>query len=381
MVECPMDAISFLEDKYGFKYPSINDAKCISCGKCLKVCSYRNRKNNNNLNSPLEAYAATSKDIQLAKGSTSGGVYATLAKEFLLKGHYVCGAIMHYTDNSLSVNHILTNQVDRLSELQGSKYVQSDTWQAFYNIKKLVSERKYVLFCGTPCQVDAIKKIIGDSEYLYTIDLICHGVPSQKMFQDFMNNFTQTYKIPISSFIFIDKECKRSWSSRIHTVDGHKLYIHSNFLSYYQLFLKGIIYRKNCYNCPYANLNRVGDITIGDYWGIESCHKKEIEEGIVDLNKIWSCILVNSEKGKRMLMEYGSNLELISSLDKCIAKHNNQLNSPSVEPKERSFLLQLYASSGYKAIEKKYQKNYGGAIHFKWNMLKDILRNKKRIKK
>ena len=378
MIACPMDAVSMVEDNYGFKFPKINYSKCISCGKCLKICSYKKRimKCENRL--PLQSYAATSKDIQLENDSTSGGVFATLAKEFLKKDNYICGAVMHYTGGILHVNHIVTNNIYDLPELQGSKYVQSDAWQSFRDIQKIISEGKYVLFCGTPCQVDAIRKLTGDSEYLYTIDLICHGVPSSKMLQDFFGNFSQNLKISIKKFAFRDKECKRSWCSRVQTKHGYKIYIHSRYLSYYQMFLEGTIYRKNCYNCPYANMNRVGDITIGDYWGIENCHKNEIEDGIIDLNKIWSCIIVNSEKGKKMLREFGSNLHLIPSRAKYIAKYNKQLNVPSIEPAERASVLQLYASFGYKAVEKYYRRKNGGEIHFSWNMFKDIILNKRR---
>lgn len=275
---CPRNAISMVEDEYGCKYPIINESICIKCGKCLKMCKYQNVKSGKN---PIVAYAAKTKNEQILNKSASGGIFASLAYEIIALGGYVAGAVLEFNQNQkITVHHILSNNKGNIELMQGSKYVQSDAWRCYKEVIQIVKSGKQVLFCGTPCQVDAIKQITGNPDNLITIDLICHGVPPARMLQDYLKVMGKTLGGHITGFQFRDKTCHKEWTSKITIKKGKKeknYFIPSRFVSFYKYFLESVIYRENCYTCPYANLKRVADLTIGDFWGIEQYHKDDLE--------------------------------------------------------------------------------------------------------
>lgn len=360
---CPKNAIIMEENELGFKYPKIDETKCINCGLCKKACHYKKEKSY--LKQPIKSYAAVEKNKNLLLNSASGGVFAEIAQNILKNNGIVYGCSMNLKENN-SIKHIRISELEELSKLQGSKYVQSDIANTYKQTKEDLENGKIVLFSGTPCQIDGLYGYLLGKEYknLYTIDIICHGTPNQKMFKDFIEFLENKNDVKIIDFKFRAKKKEKSLLSYITyiTKNGNKCskFIPAFNLSYYQLFLDGKTYRDNCYSCPYATSKRIGNITIGDFWGIKEEHPNEI-----DSKNGVSCIIVNDERGKKLLKKYNKDLITIDSEFKKIARHNKQLNVPSKLDDERSKLMNIYREEGYKEIDKYY---------FKKNKLKNSLK-------
>lgn len=347
---CPRQAISMQKDEYGFLYPQIDESKCIKCGLCLKTCAFQNSELKN---IPIKTYAAQSDNTDL-KESASGGIFASIATNVLREGGVVYGAAMEIEHDKLTLRHIaVENDVD-LIKLQGSKYIQSSTENIYRDIKKKLNDNRLVLFSGTPCQVDGLNSYLGKKyENLITMDIICHGVPNNQMFQDYISLLEEKYKDKIIDFKFRDKTKGWSLTAKGYTAKGYTAIIPANVSSYYYMFLKSYIYRDSCYSCKYACKNRCGDITIGDYWGIEKAHPevlKENESGLDYKNGI-SCLIVNTEHGIQVLEKYKSDLRLLDSAFEKTAKENGQLNHPSnLNVEKRTLVFNLYKQN-YKAVE------------------------------
>lgn len=379
---CPKNAISIIENEQGFTYPIINSDMCICCEVCKKNCAYQNTQENN---APQYAYAAVVKDELLLKESASGGVFAGIAREILKNDGVVFGCSMEIEDDILTPKHIMVERQEDLVKLQGSKYVQSIMGDTYQQVKKELLAGKIVLFSGTPCQVDALKHYLGKKEYsnLITIDLICHGVPGVKFFQDYIKNLQKKNHGKIIDFKFRDKSLGWGLNGSYSYIDGkgrmHKRIIESWESSYYSLFLASDTYRVSCYSCKYANLQRVGDLTIGDFWGIENVHPEYLISGGGSLDEIngISCILVNTKRGKQCIEKYGKFFDLNVSLPQNVAKGNRQLNHPSSVGKNREKIFMLYQEGGYDAVEKWYNKQLG--IKKYWYRLKKVIKTCRRL--
>lgn len=363
---CPRNAIFMYEDEFGFSYPAIDDSLCIRCGKCTKVCAFQKIDETNN---PIGAYAAISKNRAQAGESASGGVFAALAEKMIYDDGVVFGAA--FTED-YGVEHICIDKVSGLSCLQGSKYVQSRLGNSYQDVKKFLQEGKNVLFSGTPCQVAGLNAYLGRKyDNLFTIDIICHGVPSQKLFQSYLHYNEKKYNGILKFFSFRDK--RKGWGINgrmiVKTRNGKEknVTLWQSGCSYLFYFIKGWIYRENCYHCKYASKNRPGDITIGDFWGIEKQHPNYIGRRGWDERDGISSIIVNTNKGNDLLKKYGNVLEMKKSSFNDIAIGNAQLNAPCIEPPERKKVLTLFEMDGWAGIEKYYDsiigmKKYGSFI-------------------
>lgn len=201
---CPVSAITMCENEEGFLVPKIDQEKCIDCGLCDRHCPILSDKRNEN--QVLEVYAAAAKD-DIRMKSSSGGIFSVLAEKILEEGGYVCGAA--FDQDFMGVSHTIISDKEGLEKLQGSKYVQSAIGDVYQKIKKLLEEGKKVLFSGCPCQVAGIKAFLGKTyEHLYTIDIICHGVPSPKAFRSYVRSEVRRGQgdRKIEKFSFRDKE-------------------------------------------------------------------------------------------------------------------------------------------------------------------------------
>ncbi len=357
---CPKDAIQLCEDQYGYVYPKIDYDLCINCHACEKVCTYQNGYSGNE---PLNAYAASSAQKGMLKESSSGGVFSVLARYIIRNGGVVYGAAY---DNTFAVNHIRVTEEKDLYLLKGSKYVQSEIGYIYRSIKKDLEDEKIVLFSGTPCQVSGLNGYLGkDYENLYTVDIICHGVPSKKLFLDYLDCCLG--KENISSFEFRDKS--RGWEEYfLKWKKGYKVKrLHNKLSSYYTYFLNGEIFRENCYTCKYANLSRCSDITIGDYWKIRQAHPELIK------NDKWkdylllgvSCVLINTFNGERLFDETKKDLVICESRIDDISKFNKHLLEASTHTDLRNQLLNIYEQKGYKAIERHFQSTISRKLKVK----------------
>ena len=351
---CPKSAIEFIDDEYGFKYPQINEDTCIRCGLCKKVCNYQA---NEIKTSKKETYAAVSMDTDV-KESASGGLFATLAQSILNNNGVVFGSAMIYENSKLHIRHIKVDKLEDLIKLKGSKYVQSDMGNIYSQIKELLINNKLILFSGTPCQVAGLKGYL-QKEYdnLYTVEIICHGVPSEKFFQTYINYIENKFKIKINEFKFRDKHDGWKLYGKIK-YDDKEVFFEPEESSYYQMFLNSYTYRENCYSCPYASDNRQGDITIGDYWCIDLIHPEYLVEngGQLDENKGISCLIINNDKGNELIDKYGKNINKYISTYEQASTYNAQLTRPSLLKEERNIVLNMYLEKGYNEIETWYQK-------------------------
>lgn len=297
--KCPVGAISMQENEEGFLTPVIDEAKCTNCGLCLKACPSLNTEFKNN--PQPECYAAMADD-EIRMKSSSGGIFTLLAEYILDKGGYVCGAAF---DDNWDVHHIIIDNKNDLDKLRGSKYVQSNTENCYKQIKKLLDEDKYVLFSGCPCQVAGLYAFLGKNyEKLYTMDLICHGSPSRKVWRRYLQeNFDVDN---IKNVSFRDKSVF-GWATTMN------IYFKNNDESYHNIHTKDPFFRgfvpcmisnEHCGICKYTKLPRQGDISLGDWWGIDK-FKKGLNDG-----KGTSQVLINSNKGKFLYEEISSLLKI-----------------------------------------------------------------------
>lgn len=375
---CPKEAIDMTADKYGYVYPSINQDKCIECGICKKVCNYQcsNLKDK----SPT-VYGAVVKDNSILMKSASGGVFALMAAEILSEGGVVFGAALVFETGKLNAKHIYIEHSEDLHMLQGSKYVRSSIEDTYRSAKKFLSLGRKVLFSGTPCQIDGLYGFLGTTyENLYTIDVICHGVPSGKMFHDYIMYYEKKYGKKIVDYKFRDKKKGNGLLQCFIFDDGAKRFKDAELLGYTYEFLKSNTYRENCYQCKYADKNRVADITLGDFWGIEKEHpafyNKYAKNGV-------SCVLVNTDKGNDLWLKVRVCTDYLSTDIEKVAKHNKQLVSCSELSPKRQQLLDWYYKEGYAGLNKFYMKDINKKYLYyliKYHIPKPIKNSIKKIK-
>ncbi len=353
---CPKAAISMQDDEWGFLYPLIDKDKCIDCGKCLKVCPLKNQCPNKQ---EKECYAASSKNEQYLRASSSGAIFPEIAHYFYQNMGVVYGAAYKRdSSHKLYVTHIRTEDEKELATIQNSKYVQSQMRSVFKDVKNDLMNNRKVLFSGTPCQVAALYSYLGHKhDNLYTIETICHGTPSRKLFQDYLDLMEKKLNGTIETISFRDK--KRGWGKTPKIVyrdrDGHKKERVMQFYgsSYFLLFLRGDILRESCYDCIFANEDRVADITLGDFWGIEREHPSYLTNGggKIDRNKGVSCIIVNSEKGKKLVGDISDRIYIFDSAFSKITPHNLQLIQKFPISINRDKLQKIYKEQGFDALE------------------------------
>lgn len=349
---CSQKAITMQEDEYGFFYPVIDDSKCVGCSMCKSVCGFQNKKIEND---PLEVYAAVAREKNIVEKSASGGIFTAIARAVLLDNGLIVGAALQ---EDYSVEHVIVEDEDGLEKLQGSKYTQSKINNVFSIVEKHLKKEEKVLFSGTPCQVAGLKSYLK-KEYnnLITVDVICHGVPNNRMFQDYIRIIESKENGRISFFTFRDKSIGWGINASV-IINGHKKKIWQSMSSYLYYFTKGWIYRDSCYGCGYACSHRLSDITLGDYWGIEKQHPEYLGKNGWDETKGISVVIVNTEKGVEYIKQVSSYIELKSSTFEKASEANGQLKYPS-NPGKRNEILDVYIDGGWNALESRFIKQIG----------------------
>ena len=350
MNACGQNAISMEEDEFGFRYPKIDADLCIRCGACTKACGFQDPPAKAQ---PQACYAAVAKEDALLERSSSGGVFAVLAQELLRRGGVVYGAAMPLENGCFAPKHIRIADEKELYLLQGSKYVQSDTGTTFSQAKEDLKAGKQVLYSGTPCQIAGLLKYLGKAyDNLLTVEVICHGVPSAKLFRDHVAALEEASGEKITEYAFRSKQKKQSMctkmvfrdkngAQRAQIQNGHQF-------SYMHYFLQGCTYRDSCYSCPFATSSRVADITLGDFWGFHQEYPQE--RRFVDRKGI-SCVLANTPRGWQTVENMQDRLAVMDAEFEKIARHNQQLTTPSACPKERETILRCYRDEGYRAVD------------------------------
>lgn len=321
---CPVNAIDISKKKDGALYPKINEKKCISCGKCRDICSFSCDLNN----SFIESYAARRKDGELLKKSQSGGVFASLAEYVWEHNGIVYGCAV---DEKLNITHIRTeNRLDG-EKLYGSKYVQSDIDIVYKLIKKDLEDNKLVLFCGTSCQVAAIKKFCSQYNNLITADILCHGVPGKEIFDSYIKIVEKKHKGTVEKIIFRDKKVY-GWTGAGESLKINDQWIHQD--QFMVLYNTSLVFRESCYECPYKSLEHPGDITIGDLWGVKDVAPE------FDDNKGVSLMLVNTKKGEQIIDALNDKLYLKKiNVLQCMQE---VLRQPVKRPKLKNVFDKIY---------------------------------------
>lgn len=290
---CPKSAITFNVDKEGFWYPSVDYQKCVKCKICLNKCPSLN-EHPINKNDP-SVYALWSKDDETRITSTSGGAFWEIANSFISDGGIVVGS--RYGGDWRTAEHYIAHNTEELTKIKGSKYFQSDTAGIYKKVKDELSQGTKVLFCGTPCQISAIKTYIGiDDENLFCMDFICRSINSPKAFKAYIDELESQYNSKVMEVHLKNKDNGwQSLASQVRFENGDVSLKDKNN----DWWVKGFIYndlytRESCYNCQYKVLPRINaDITIGDFWGIKNQKSEDMFKGI-------SVMLINTEKGQKL---------------------------------------------------------------------------------
>ena len=359
------------EGKDGFVLPVIDNDLCIGCGACTRACGL-NRGIGSNSIGPF--FAAAGRD-DVSK-SASGGVFGAVAREHISSGGVAYGAAYEREGNTLRVLHRRAASVGELHPLLNSKYVQSDAGACFADVKADLREGRRVLFCGTPCQVAGLRGFLGrDYENLTTVDLVCHGVPSGRMFTDCVENYGEQLRSPVVDFRF---RCKREgWEHSLLLLllleDGREVTIPAAKSPYYDMFLNLKTLRDSCYRCPYAGRFRAGDLTVGDFWGVEA-NRPDVLKDAEKFNQMKgvSCLLVNNDRGRKFV-EVSNALDLYPVEFNDIAKGNDQLRQPSVLPEDRRLYIDAFANGGWDAVERLYKKRERGVAFYAKKAIRTVL--------
>lgn len=314
---CPQNAIKLEENQYGFFNPIIDKEKCNNCGLCEKKCIRLNNKvNDNKFEDAAYALQLINKD-DLAK-STSGGAFYAIAKEFIANDGYVCGCIW---SEECEPYHIVSNDIKIIEKMRGSKYVQSDLKDVFVEIKEKLTQKKNVLFSGTPCQIYALKQFCN-MDNLYTIALICEGIPSRKVWREYKGKLEKNFKSKIVDVNYRNKDnCGWERPDVVYTFEnGKKLSnLSFNLDMYISSFIDGILMNKICYMCDFKGEKINSDLIIGDFWKLPKKIFAETRKSGV------SAIIVNSIKGNELIESAKKNVNLINVDKKTIINGNKNL--------------------------------------------------------
>ena len=289
---CPVGCISMAADASGFIYPHMASSKCIDCGRCEKTCPVLNREKDNGM--IPSAYAMQNKNADIRRTSSSGGVFYELAVETIKRNGLVVGAAF---DIDNRVKHICCKTIEELSCLQGSKYVQSDLGNIYQSTKEYLGYNIPILFSGTPCQVAGLKAYLkNEPDNLYTVDIICHGVPSPFLWDKYKKYRVEQVGVNLRSVSFRDKT--NGWKNfsllmKFENGEEYRKIVAED--SYLQFFVNDYSVRNSCNMCPFRTMHRQADITLADFWSIS----KVATDFSDDLGT--SLTLVHSPKGAELM--------------------------------------------------------------------------------
>ncbi len=336
---CPKKSIKMLENEEGAVVPSIDKQKCINCNLCIKTCPENNKIDFHN---PLKVYAAWSLNENVRKNSSSGGIAYEIYRYVIENGGIAFGTKFN---DQMELEHTMATTLEQVKEFCGSKYTQSKIGKCYLDVKNCLKENKKVVFIGTPCQINGLKSFLRgeDINNLLIIDLICHGVPPQKYLKDYIRYLAINKKVDDISF-----RGKNNWYFTAYCQNEIIYKKHNKDDLYYRAFLDGLFYRENCYNCRYAREERVGDITLGDFWGLGKKVKFDypIENGV-------SVILVNTEKGKKIIENLNKRIFMEERTIEEAVEGNAQLRQPSKKHENTEKFKRIYMEQGFDiALEK-----------------------------
>ena len=320
---CPAQCIVMRRDREGFDYPVANPDLCLNCGLCEKICPVLNPGKKSE---PESAYAARYEETLLT--SSSGGIFPVLAEKFVSEGGEICGAQL---DEECKVVHSFVERVENLHRIRGSKYVQSELYSIFDDVKSELEDGRRVLFSGTPCQIAGLKAYLRkDYDGLYLVDIACHGVPSPGLWDKYRSTMEKRFGSKLRAVDFRDKsDGWRQYNIKYVFHDKEILEPRMNDPDM-ALFLQDMSLRPSCYECRFRNGNSGSDLTLADLWSVETvCPQMNDDKGV-------SAVLVNTEKGRELFDSISSMLTLSEITPEGARKENGGFSGAIVMPEKRA---------------------------------------------
>lgn len=351
---CPQNAIHMEPGKItGHLVPIIDQEICVDCSLCQKKCPGNSQPK---LNLPLKVYAAWQKNAEKQKGSSSGGVAAAFYEKAIESGYYIVGAVLC---EDFSTKLIVTNDLADIEKFKNSKYEQASTENVYKTVSEIIKNGGKVLFIGTPCQCEAARKLTPASkaDSLITVDLICHGVPSYRLFKDYITWIENMKKKKVTSLSF-----RTSFGVQLRLFSENQIIWDRKLQGDFFLhgFYKGLISNEACYRCKYACPERGFDITIGDFWGIGK------REPFEHPGRKVSIIAIGTHKGESFV-EKCSDLVLVERSYEEAVDHNTQLREPASRHDLYKKFWEIYQNKGiesafrntvYQEVEAQYRKEH-----------------------
>lgn len=365
---CPVDCIKMVVDEEGFLYPE-SDSRCISCGKCQRVCPSRNQRVMDK-GFVQKAFACKTKEKEVWLQSSSGGAFTEICTAWNEGKVFIAGAAW----DGLEVMHTCVQGLDNIGKLCKSKYIASNMGRTFLDMKEYLESGKRVVFCGTPCQVIGLKNFLGiDYENLLTIDLICHGVGSPTVFKECIKAIEKKFHCSVSRYEF---RAKRNTYTQNHIqrliTKSHKTFLIENDY-YMQLFLNQLCLRPCCgENCKYRNQNRTGDFTIGDFKKLGKVFPKLCGE-----KGNYSTIIVNNEKADKLLPILRKRLVMYECDLNYIKKYNPLFYTTTKPNDKRDLFFREFLQDGENAVARwtvEFGKSRRSLKKILWEHLPILLR-------
>lgn len=370
---CDHNAIHMKQDREGFFYPVFDAKKCISCGKCISVCSFKKDKTrrkyiDEEIDESRKVFLGRLKDYETVKRSRSGGLFTALSDLIIQKNGYIYGVLM---DNPYMAMHKGTRLVEERNNMRGSKYVQS--WiddHIFIQIRERLENETLILFTGTSCQIAGLKAFLKkDYDNLICMDIVCHGVVSQMLLESYVKMWEGIKNAKCKSIDFRNKE-KYGWKAHYETLymydeDGKDYTIDSTIYS--SMYYCHYALRPSCYSCPYKTQEHPGDITIADAWGVDKVVEKYNDD------KGCSLILINSPKGRIWFDMIHDKLDVIEYRMTKDLFQTPLHKSFEVDWEKREKFWDIYYSSGIKRVSLLYGDAAGDLILDKKNTIRNYM--------
>ena len=348
---CPFGAIKMRRDEKGFSYPVLDLEKCKDCGMCQKVCPME--ENYVGQDAEPDTYAVCNSSEEVVRKSSSGGMFSLLAEWVISQGGIIYGVEF---DEEFGVRHGRATTMEEAARFRTSKYVESDISQVYTSLIQDLEDGKTVLITGTPCQISGVTKHLRlkkvGTEKLYTCDNICHGVPSSKIWRDYLSIIKSAYIKPGDKILQINMRSKKnSWQERMLDIELENGDIRQKIkqFSFNQFFSSMYGQRNSCFHCRYTSYKRPSDFTIGDFWNLENA-------GIsFDTTKGVNALLVNTDKGRELFEKLRTHAKVQPvSKQACWQAH---LEYSSKQPaKQEQFWKEYSEAEDKEEILKRYMK-------------------------
>jgi coenzyme F420-reducing hydrogenase beta subunit len=344
---CPKHAIIMQQDNEGFLYPTVNSEKCVSCNLCHNVCPQEKGQKYYEIS---KAFVGYNLEYNVRKESSSGGAFKSII-DAVQTDTVVFGVEWNGRSNAV---HTQSPKCEAYERFRKSKYIQSDTGNTYQQVKELLKIGREIIYVGTPCQISGLKTYLGqDSKNLLCVDIVCHGVPSGKILENYFKSIDKKND-KVKRIDFRQKEKRNnvldSKCALLTYESGKQRVADYDSSSFLRGFANGLFFRPSCAVCPFAQAKRTSDLTIGDAWGVEKAIPElNPHEGV-------SIILVNTDKGKSLVQQILTNhnsyyTEVSSEL---IISGNGRLNRPDVGHSKRDSFFEKYEEYDFEKLVQKY---------------------------